>query len=76
MSVEDSDYWSDAICTARCVILMSSTYGPGAPPSSANKFISWLQAGDGEAEEVFSGETQIVHVELSGRAGCAQTVQD
>jgi hypothetical protein len=27
------------------VVLMTSTYGPGAPPSSAGKFLSWVQKG-------------------------------
>ncbi|KXZ51504.1 hypothetical protein GPECTOR_12g467 [Gonium pectorale] len=36
-----------------------STYGPGAPPSTANKFIAWLQKGiaaGGEAHEVFANK--------------------
>lgn len=27
---------------ATVVVFATSTYGPGAPPSSANKFLSWL----------------------------------
>lgn len=51
----DADSWMVLISRAKCVVLMSSTYGPGAPPSSANKFITWLQSGSGEAEEVLKG---------------------
>jgi len=38
----ESDSWSPALASAAAVLLMSSTYGPGAPPASAAKFIAWL----------------------------------
>eukprot|EP00775_Hariotina_reticulata_P010070 gene10070-10225_t len=38
----EGDAWPAALGPAAAVLLMSSTYGPGAPPASAAKFITWL----------------------------------
>ncbi|KXZ51520.1 hypothetical protein GPECTOR_12g483 [Gonium pectorale] len=53
----EPDSWSERISTSRFMLLMTSTYGPGAPPSTANKFVAWLQKGiaaGGESKEVLS----------------------
>jgi sulfite reductase alpha subunit-like flavoprotein len=40
-----------ALGAADLVLLMTSTYGPGAPPGSANKFLAWLK-------QVAAGQTE------------------
>ncbi|KAI3435713.1 hypothetical protein D9Q98_001771 [Chlorella vulgaris] len=47
MNMEDfeSDSWAGAIADAALVVIATSTYGPGAPPRAAAKFVQWLQGG-------------------------------
>lgn len=50
-----------ALSAADLVLLMTSTYGHGAPPGSATKFLAWLKqvaAGPTEAN-VLHGEGQL-----------------
>jgi len=37
-------------------VIMTSTYGPGAPPGTAAKFLAWLQTPNSEAKSVFEGK--------------------
>jgi hypothetical protein len=57
----EPDSWSAAVAAATLVVVMSSTYGPGAPPGTANKFIAWTQNGNGEAKDAFEGMPQLGH---------------
>lgn len=52
----ESDSWAAAIEAAELVVLLSSTYGPGAPPGTATKFLTWLQHAGDEAAMVLTGE--------------------
>ncbi|KAG2438015.1 hypothetical protein HXX76_005629 [Chlamydomonas incerta] len=61
MDMEDfePDSWREHIKAATLVVLALSTYGPGAPPSTAGKFMAWLQKGlaiGGEAHEALHGK--------------------
>jgi sulfite reductase alpha subunit-like flavoprotein len=61
MNMEDfeSDSWAGAIADAALVVIATSTYGPGAPPRAAAKFVQWLQGGGAgggdDARECFKG---------------------
>jgi hypothetical protein len=37
--------WSKALSGSQLVLLLTSTYGPGACPASAAKFMTWLKKG-------------------------------
>ncbi|KAG2450636.1 hypothetical protein HYH02_004476 [Chlamydomonas schloesseri] len=55
----EPDSWSEHIRGAKLVVLALSTYGPGAAPSTAGKFMAWLQKGlaiGGEAHEALHGK--------------------
>jgi sulfite reductase alpha subunit-like flavoprotein len=54
----EGDSWSEAMAAAALIVVATSTYGPGAPPGTAAKFISWLQNGSGEAQDTFEGGWQ------------------
>lgn len=58
LNVEDfePDAWGKAISESKAVVVMLSTYGPGAPPGTASKFIAWLQSSNGEAKDALKGE--------------------
>ncbi|KAG2495439.1 hypothetical protein HYH03_006385 [Edaphochlamys debaryana] len=59
LNMEDfePDGWSEALARSQLVVLMLSTYGPGAPPSTAGKFLAWMQKGmavGGDAHSVLA----------------------
>ncbi|KAL4440247.1 hypothetical protein ABPG75_003248 [Micractinium tetrahymenae] len=56
----DSEAWGAHLADADAVLVLSSTYGPGAPPRAAAKFVAWLQAGGDEAVECFKGKPTAV----------------
>jgi sulfite reductase alpha subunit-like flavoprotein len=38
----EGDSWAEAVAAAALIVVATSTYGPGAPPGTAAKFLSWL----------------------------------
>ena len=69
LNMEDfePESWSAVLGSAAIVVVMSSTYGRGAPPRTATNFLQWLQSNDGEAREVFNGKGAGCRV---GGGGC------
>ncbi len=51
----EPESWAATIGSAQAVLVLTSTYGPGAPPGTAAKFVAWLQSGGDDVKDVFEG---------------------
>lgn len=57
----DADTWAEQLGAARVVVLLSSTYGAGACPATAVKFMSWLKNGNSGAGGILAGMSCCLH---------------
>lgn len=70
----DADSYTQLLGSARLVLLLSSTYGAGACPSTANRFMAWLKARNTGAADALAGMyaqwmVRLWHSSLDTRVG-------
>ena len=58
LNMEDfeADAWAGPLAESTLVAVLSSTYGPGAPPRTAAKFVAWLQRNGEDVKDTFKGK--------------------